>query len=233
MSNDVIAFIFCRGGSKGLPGKNIRPLGGKPLLAHSIDVAKQCAAIKRVIVSTDDQNIAQIATQYGAEVPMLRPPELANDNSNEWLAWQHAVNELAGQEFSTFISLPATSPLRHVKDVENCLNALTEKIDMVVTVTPARNNPWYSMIKLDEEGLAQKVIEQGFTRRQDAPAVYDCTGVAYVTRPEYIRSASGVYGGRVKPVVIPAERAVDIDDEFDFFIAESLWQKQAKLAEAS
>jgi len=224
MARDAIAFIFCRGGSKGLPGKNIRLLDGKPLLAYSIETAIACPSIRRVIVSTDSVEIAEVARTWGAEVPFLRPSSLADDNSNEWLAWRHAVEFLRDQGDipECFVSLPATSPLRSREDVEACISALDESVDIVVTATPSRSNPWYSMIIRDEQGLSKRVIQSEFTRRQDAPAVYDLTGVAFVTTPTYILTAEGVYSGRVKSQIIPSERAVDIDDLHDFRIAEAI-----------
>ncbi|MEH6469998.1 MAG: acylneuraminate cytidylyltransferase family protein [Halopseudomonas sp.] len=223
MKKRCIAFIFARGGSKGLPGKNIKPLNGKPLIAYSIDTAKQCPSIVRIIVSTDDAEIAEVAKRYGAEVPFTRPEELAGDTSSEWDAWRHAVNWVReNDDFDTFVSLPATAPLRSVDDVERCIAAQDADTDMVVTVTPASRSPYFNMVTIDESGFSELVIkpEFGITRRQDAPAVYDMTTVAYVTRPDHILEATGVFSGTVKSVVVPPERAVDIDTALDFKLAE-------------
>ena len=125
----VVAGIFARGGSKGVPRKNIRLIAGKPLIAYAIETARNSALIGRVIVSTDDREIAEVAVKYGAEVPFLRPPELAQDDSPEWLAWQHTVRKLHGDtdgtpKWDVFVSVPATSPLRKVEDVDACIGAL-------------------------------------------------------------------------------------------------------------
>lgn len=223
MKKPCIAFIFARGGSKGLPGKNIKLLKGKPLIAYSIDTAKNCPSINRVIVSTDDAEIAEVARRYGAEVPFIRPAALAGDKSSEWDAWRHAVSWIReSDDFETFVSLPATAPLRSVEDVERCISLLEAGTDMVVTVTPASRSPYFNMVTIDESGFSELVIkpECGITRRQDAPVVYDMTTVAYVTRPSHILEASGVFTGTVKSVVVPAERAVDIDTTLDFKLAE-------------
>jgi CMP-N-acetylneuraminic acid synthetase len=127
----VCVFIFARGGSKGVPGKNIKLLGGKPLIAHSIELAKKCPSVSRVIVSTDSEEIASVARAHGAEVPFLRPKNLADDNSPEWLAWQHAVLEInKDYAFDYFVSLPTTSPFRAVEDVEKALEMIHRHDDV-------------------------------------------------------------------------------------------------------
>lgn len=219
------AFIFARGGSKGVPRKNIKLLGGKPLIAHSIDVALQVKTIQRVVVSTDDPEIADIAKSFGADVPFLRPAHLATDTSAEWLSWQHAVDFVMKEKpFDTFISLPATSPLRSSQDVEKCLAALDSQVDVVVTVKKASNNPYFNMLIQDKEGFSRLVIssEKVITRRQDAPQVFDMTTVAYVTRPDFIKNKTSIFDGKMKSIIIPDERAVDIDNPVDFALAEVL-----------
>ena len=143
----TFAFIFARGSSKELPGKNIRNLNGVPLLAHSILKAKKVKSISRVFVSTDDEAIAKVAIRYGAEV-IERPVELAGDNSPEWLAWRHAIEWLGARNevFDKFISLPTTSPLRSVVDINNCLDKLDNETDIVVTMTETSRSPFFNMV---------------------------------------------------------------------------------------
>jgi len=219
-------FIFARGGSKGIPRKNLRLLGGRPLIAWSIQTAFQCSSIERVIVSTDDEEIAKVARDYGAEVPFIRPKELAQDNSSEWSAWRHAIEFLysEGEVFDKFISLPATAPLRSVEDVEKCINALGSDTDVVVTVKKSDRSPYFNMVTLDEEGFASLALtpEKAVVRRQDAPVVYDMTTVCYVTRPQFVLDHCGLFSGRVRPVVVPEDRAIDIDNFIDFKLAEFL-----------
>ena len=147
MTQRTFAFIFARGGSKGLPGKNIKDLGGLPLLAHGIRLAQAMDRVERVFVSTDDDQIAAVATQFGADV-IDRPAALATDTASEWMAWQHAIEHVRalGLDFDVFLSLPATSPLRNAQDVGNCLDALQADIDIVITVTPSARSPYFNMI---------------------------------------------------------------------------------------
>lgn len=219
-------FIFARGGSKGVPGKNIRPLGGIPLIGHAIKAGRESGLLDRIIVSTDDEDIAQTATALGAEVPFMRPAELAQDTSSEWLAWQHAVNQL--DDFDLFVSLPCTAPLRTGDDVRRCIETFEAgHCDMVITACEAERHPSFNMITMDDNGYAAIAMPAAtnITRRQDAPPIYDVTTVCYVTTPAFIRQHSGVFQGRVKAIQIPPERAVDIDTELDFAFAEFLMER--------
>lgn len=224
----VYAFVFARGGSKGLPGKNIKPLGGIPLIGHSIRLAQQLDTVEKIFVSTDCDQIADVARSFSAAV-IKRPEALASDTASEWLAWQHAIEFVRGQglSFKTFLSLPATSPLREKEDVERCLSELDEHADMVVTVTPAARSPYFNMLVRADDGISEVMLKsENIRRRQDAPLGYDMSTVAYVARPEFILSNTGVFSGRVKSVIVPKERAVDIDDEYDFRVAEALYKEK-------
>jgi CMP-N-acetylneuraminic acid synthetase len=231
---EIVALICARGGSKGLPGKNIRPLAGRPLIAWAISHARAVPRIGRIIVSTDSEQIAAVAREAGAEVPFLRPAELARDDSSEWLAWRHALNylkESSGAYPDTLIAVPATAPLRTPTDLETCLDDFAKGgADIVFTVTDARRNPYFSMVKRDADGTVGLVIPpQGSVfRRQDAPVVYDITPVAYVAKPEYVMTRTGLFEGRSRVVHIPPERAVDIDTPLDFRIAEFLLSSNAR-----
>jgi len=222
----VIAFIFARGGSKGLPGKNIRLLSGKPLIAWSINQSQAVKRIQRVIVSTDSEEIAKVALNYGAEVPFIRPAELANDVSPEWMAWRHALNYLLKKEGTlpdVMLSLPATAPLRSPLDIENCLDEFEKgKADMVITVTEAHRSPYFNMVQYNVDGTVGLVIkpQSEITRRQDSPKVYDMATVAYVIRPEFVITHNSHFQGRVRAVHVPRERAIDIDTLLDFQMAE-------------
>jgi len=222
------AFIFARGGSKGLPGKNIRPLGGKPLIAWSIEHAQAVRRIDRVIVSTDSEEIARVAREYGAEVPFARPAELATDESPEWLAWRHALKYLGDSENGlpeAMVSVPTTAPLRLPVDIENCLDRFENgDADMVITVTKANRSPYFNMVKAHPDGTVGLVIppDAAIARRQDVPTVFDMATVAYVARPEFVLTHNAIFEGRVLSVDVPAERALDIDTLLDFQVAECL-----------
>jgi N-acylneuraminate cytidylyltransferase len=221
------AFIFARGGSKGLPRKNLLEIAGIPLVSHSIRMAAEIAAIDAIFVSTEDREIASVARDHGATV-IDRPAELATDFAPEWLAWRHAVawvEEEVGP-FERFVSLPATAPLRSATDVERCLAGLTPSTDLVLTVTAARRNPWFNMVVADADGRVRPVnAGDEVSRRQDAPAVFDVATVAYATRPAYICGAPGLWAGVVRAVEVPAARAIDIDDQLDFAIARFLFEQ--------
>lgn len=225
-----VVFIFARGGSKGVPGKNIKPLGGKPLIAHAIKIGLATPTVETVIVSTDDLAIAEVARAHGAEVPFMRPLDLALDNSPEWIAWRHAINWYRDHrgEFDVFVSLPTTSPFRSVQDVENTIQALTsaEDVDIAITVSEANRSPYFNMVKVDSNGYSQLVIppKSDVFRRQDAPEVFDITTVAYAARPQFVLEAGSIFAGRVKAVQVPKERSLDIDTPFDFMVAEALAQ---------
>lgn len=220
------AFIFARGGSKGLPGKNIKPLAGKPLLRYSIDTALASDLIEQVFVSTDDQAIAEVAIEGGA-ILIERPNELATDQSPEWLSWRHAV-EWATEHYGSFdgfVSLPATSPLRSQDDVEAAiLKRQAETADICIAVTPASRSPYFNMVKYNKAGFVELVNqpEGEVSRRQDAPQVFDITTVVYATTPEFVLNNYGLFSGNVASIEVPKARAVDIDDIYDFRLAEAI-----------
>lgn len=230
----TFAFTFARGGSKGLPAKNIRVMAGKPLLAHAIEAAKAIEQIEQVYVSTDSAQIAKVAAGCGALV-IDRPAELAQDDSPEWFAWQHAIRHVQDTHgtFDRFISLPTTAPLRTPQDIKDCLAALDNRTDMVVTMTPAHRSPWFNMAKADKNGYLSTLVtaEKPPTRRQDVPEGFDLTTLAYVARPEFILAHHNMWQGRVKGVLIPPERAIDIDTEFDFKVAEFLMREKQRHAQ--
>lgn len=222
----IYGFVFARGGSKGLPGKNIRDFCGKPLLAWSLDSAWSSCLFERLIVSTDSPEIAETARTYGAETPFMRPAELAGDSAVEWLAWRHALENLP--QFDVFVSLPATAPLRRPETIKRCVDLyLQGGADLVLTVSPAQRHPSFNMVFLDEESEANLILPpiEMVTRRQDARPAYDVSTVCYVTSPDFIRSHIGPFSGRTKAVVVAAEEAVDIDTPLDFAMAEFLFQQ--------
>ena len=232
----VTAFIFARGGSKGLPDKNIRPLLVKPLIAWSIEQALAVEEISRVIVSTDSKKIARVAEKFGAEVPFLRPAELAADDSPELLAWRHGIRFLEESESKIpefIVSVPATSPLREPGDIRRCIQEYEghrNAVDVIVTVTDAHRNPYFNMVKIVDDGLIQVAVQatRNIRRRQDAAPVFDLTTVAYVARASFILENDAIFNGLVRSVHVPVERSIDIDTALDFDIAEFLMKRQLK-----
>lgn len=226
------AFIFARGGSKGLPGKNIKLLADKPLIAYSIDVALQVKGIESVFVSTDDENIAKVAREYGAQV-IKRPMELAQDDSPEWLAWRHAIQWTIDNHgpFDGFVSLPPTSPLRCKEDVEAAISKRENSgADICISVTPSARSPYFNMVKIAPDGAVRLVISpsDNVQRRQDAPTVFDITTVVYATTTEFVMKNYGIFSGSVVAIEVPKHRAVDIDDIYDFRMAEAILGERDK-----
>ena len=225
---DVVGFIFARSGSKGLPGKNTLPIAGKPLIAWSIECALKVSRIKRLIVSTDSPEIAEIAVQYGAEAPFIRPSRLATDNSAEWDSWKHGLNymmESTGTLPKTMVSIPPVAPLRAPIDIENCLTEFDKGFsDIVISVTESRRSPYFNMVKTLPDGSYGLVSpsESLIYRRQDVPIVYDMTTVCYVANSEFVLSHESMFEGQVGAVQVPTERSIDIDTPLDFKVAEFL-----------
>lgn len=229
---NIIALICARSGSRGVPGKNIKLLGGKPLIVRTINQIKEINEISRIFVSTESKEIANIAVDAGAEVPFMRPKKLAEDDAPEWLVWRHAlenINRIEGGYPDIVIIVPVTSPLRTPEDIKKCLIEYKKgNADIIITVTRSHRNPYFNMVKINEDGTASRVIEpiENITRRQDTPEVYDMTTVAYVTSPKFIIEKDSIFAGKVRHVHIPIERALDIDTPLDFKIAELLLSKE-------
>jgi CMP-N-acetylneuraminic acid synthetase len=222
-------FIFARGGSKGLPRKNIKKLDGKPLIQYSIEAALSSTLLDELFVSTDDQEIAEIAKSLGAVI-INRPKELASDTSPEWLSWQHGINWVKDNygEFDEFVSLPTTSPLRSVIDIDSAIKQ-RQKLngDVCIAVTSTNHSPYFNMVKFNSDNLVEILQPEigNFSRRQDVPEVFNVTTVVYVATPDFILQSDGIFSGRVCSIIVPKERAVDIDDIHDFEFAEYLLGK--------
>lgn len=233
ISPKIVAFIFARGGSRGVPRKNVLPVGDIPLVGRSIIAAKAIARVSRIILSTDDNEVANIGRAYGAEVPFTRPAELASDTASELDAWRHAITWVRDNDgqFDIFVSLPTVSPLRNYADVDRCIDLLlnSPNTDIVITVTEARRSPYFNMVRLDKDGFANLAAGDGGTvRRQDAPVLYDMATVAYVARPNYIMRARRLFDGKVKAVIVSDRSAIDIDTPLDLEIANFLASEEIK-----
>jgi len=228
----TFAFIFVRSGSKGLPGKNTKLLLGKPLLAYSIECAHSIRDINRVFVSTDSADIADIALEYGAEVPFIRPADLAGDDSSEWDAWRHAVSFVSDniESFDCFVSLPATAPCREYHDVKSCIEMLCPDTDIVITGSKSGHHPAFNMVKLDNNISDCSRFLDGDTvyRRQQVQQPFNMSTVAYVTRPDYILNTNSIWDGVVKLKQISKLSAIDIDDIEDFRMAELILKDRAR-----
>ena len=225
----TIATICARGGSKGLPRKNVLPYAGRPLIAHSIEQALGCPLIDGVYVSTDDDEIADIARQCGAQVPYTRPAELASDQAAKIPAIEHMVAflEQQGETIRTIVDLQPTSPLRTQEDLQAAIG-MAGQADLIVTVTEPSHNPYYSLVEVQPDGTLRISKPAEFVRRQDAPAVWGLNGSIYVWQRAALRQAAlhGFWTVSIRPSVMPRERSVDIDDALDFEWAQWLYHRQ-------
>ena len=224
----TIATICARGGSTGLPGKNIRALLGKPLIVYTIEHALRTVGIDRVFVSTDDAAIADIAREAGAEVPFLRPPHLATSTAPKLPVIRHLVDtvERMGLTVDRVVDLDPTSPLRSVEDISTCLSLLDSHTDLVITGYLAEKNPYFNMVEVSSEGNARlsKTVSGGVASRQQAPAVYAMNASVYVWWRRTLEV--GIWDGLVRLHVMPRERSIDIDSQLDFDLVQILMERR-------
>ena len=225
----IVATVCARGGSTGVPGKNIKMLCDKPLIAHTIEQALSCSIIDEVYVSTDCNEIADVAKQFGAQVPFIRPASLATSEAGKIPVIQHLSDHLLsiGLDHETIIDLDPTSPLRERSDIEACANILDESCDVVLTGCSSSKNPYFNMIEEKEDGYFGLVIpgHSSVVSRQAAPPMYDMNGSVYVWHRKSLKK--GLWGGKAKFYNMPPERSVDIDSELDFKLVEMLMRERA------
>lgn len=217
----TLALIPARGGSKGIPRKNCRLLAGKPLIAWSIEAALASPFIDSVVVSTEDQEIAEISLEYGALVPFMRPSELAQDDSPGMAPVLHALTMLP--EFDHILLLQPTSPLRTVIEINRCIEfAIAQKANAIVSVCESAQSPYW-MYELDATNHLSKLIANNdITRRQELPTVYSLNGALYFARTEWLHKAQTFLTDETLGFVMPLEQSLDIDTPFDWKIAELL-----------
>ncbi|MEA5143326.1 MAG: acylneuraminate cytidylyltransferase family protein [Oscillibacter sp.] len=223
----MIALIPARGGSKGLPGKNIRPLCGKPLIAYTIEAARSAASVDRVIVTTDSPEIAAIAREYGAEVPFLRPAALAGDTSSAVDVYLHAVEYLmaeGGEKIDKFLVLLPTVPLRSAADIDGAVRLLREKNATTVLSVKEAAIPLQWYLELSEQRIVPPAAAV-MKNRQDQKEYCIPNGAVYVLDYGYLKEHRSYYSDRTFAYQMPPERSVDIDALFDFELAEFILEK--------
>lgn len=219
---DTLFVIPARGGSKGLPGKNIKDLCGKPLIAYSIDVARAFADDEHICVSTDSEEIKRVVEDYGLTVPFIRPAYLATDTASSNDVLIHAVNyfEMLGREYKRLVLLQPTSPLRSIEDVSGSLTLYSDDIDMVVSVT--KSHAPAVLCNDDEEGYVQLVFNNNAAGRQELQDMYEFNGAVYVMNIQALLK-KGIAGFTKKvKYVMSKEHSVDIDDIIDFKLVETM-----------
>jgi CMP-N-acetylneuraminic acid synthetase len=230
----ILCVIPARGGSKGIKNKNIKRLAGKPLLAWSIEHAKESKLIDRAIVSTDSKKIADVAKKFGGDVPFLRPKEFAQDTTPMYPVLQHAVAEieqLENKKVDIILLLDPTSPTRFAADIDVCIKkCVDENFDTVITAFESDYNPYFNMIELDDKGQTRLVItpQKPIYRRQDAPKVYCIGSDIYAIKRATVMDDNLVIGKRTGAVIVPKEQTGGIDDLIVFKIKEAIIKRRVK-----
>lgn len=237
-TTDVLTVIPARAGSKSIPRKNLAVIGGKPLVVHAIEQARAARHLSRVLVSTEDEHIAGVARQAGAEVPWLRPVALAADETSMLAVIQHVLEQLQARERwrpEAVLILQPTSPLRRPEDIDAAIALLRERnADSVVSVVevPHQFRPG-SLMELRGDRLVSPADGQPVLRRQDKPVVYARNGPAVLAVRRHVIEQGRLYGERCLPLVMPPERSVDIDGPFELMLAEFLFQRNATTSDGT
>jgi CMP-N,N'-diacetyllegionaminic acid synthase len=218
-----LAIIPARSGSKGLKDKNIRPLNGKPLMAYTIEAAIESGVFDKVVVSTDSQIYAEIAKDYGAEVPFLRPEHLAGDSvaTNDVIFDLLQKLKTAGFKFDSIMILQPTSPLRTSEDIKKAMDLLLEKkANAVVSVCETEHSPLYTATIPDDLRMDGFIKPDIAFRRQDLPKYYRLNGALYLTKIDYFHKYGDLYKEECYAYIMDKQKSIDIDDAFDFLLAE-------------
>lgn len=225
--SDILCTICARGGSKGVKNKNIRPIAGLPLIAHTINQAKECGLFKHIVVSTDSDEIASTAQKYGAEVFFKRDSALASDTAGKLAVIRDALlksQEYYKRKFDYIIDLDATSPLRLSSDISQAYEQfMRDDNDILITATPSRRSPYFNLIEeIDGKINLSKTLPNQILRRQDAPATYDMNASIYIWKSQVLLNCDTLFTPKTGLYVMPANRSIDIDDELDFMIVEHI-----------
>lgn len=229
--------ICARGGSKGVKGKNIRPLLGKPLIAYTIEQAQRSGLFDVIAVSSDSEFILEAARQAGADQLISRPDELATDTAAKLPVIRHCVStveRVSGQRFATLVDLDATSPLRSVQDIRDAVALLEDTgVGNVITAMPSRRSPYFNLVEVNAAGVVglSKPLQAGIVRRQDAPLCYDMNASIYVWQHDALFDGDSVFRADTRLHVMPEERSIDIDSELDFRLVELLMRERLAAAD--
>ena len=232
MNSHLLCTIGMRGGSKGVPDKNLRKLSGKPLMAYTIEQALKSKLFEHVVVSTDSEEIAKMARSFGAEAWFLRPSEMATDDVSKLPAIRHAFLESErhyGLKFDVLVDLDVTSPLRLIKDITGAYEQFVrEDADILITANPSRKSPYFNMVE-NVNGLIQivKQPDKSIIRRQDAPQVFDMNASIYIWKRKALLGYDTLFTNKTALYVMPEERSVDIDTELDWNFVEYIIGKSA------
>jgi N-acylneuraminate cytidylyltransferase len=227
MNSDTLVVIPARGGSKGIPGKNIKPLNNKPLIQYTIEVARSIFDDNQIIVSTDEVKIASVVEELGLKVPFIRPDSLATDTAGTYEVLLHALKyvEDEGYHPNTLVLLQPTSPFRKQQHVREALALYTPDVDMVVSVKETKSNPYYVLYEEDRSGFLRKSKSGNFTRRQDCPLVWEFNGAIYVINIKSLKRSPINKFERVVKFQMDEISSLDIDNQLDWMLAELCLRK--------
>jgi CMP-N,N'-diacetyllegionaminic acid synthase len=229
----ILGTICCRGGSKGVPGKNLRLLNGIPLIGHTILQAKDCKLIDELIISTDSEAIGNVALEFGGSFPFLRPSDLASDVASKWPVFIHALEffeKQSGKTVDYLVDMDVTVPLKTGFDIERAIQLALSRtdVDVVITGYEPERNPYFNMMEIDENGYSKivKKSDKPIVRRQDSPTVYSLSPAAYVIKKSALYEYEHWSKAKCLISPMPRERAIDIDSEFDFQLIEFILQNK-------
>ena len=223
----ILFVIPARGGSKGIPGKNIKPMGGIPLICRSIDIARKFVDDKDICITTDSDEITDVVKQHGMEVPFKRPDYLATDTASSYDVLIHALDfyKEKGIEYDWMVLLQPTTPFRKEEDLLKMLEMMNDDLDMVVSVKQAETNPYYNCYALNEEGYLQKFIKPqtgGYGRQAVRPLIYEKNGSVYVIKIDSLRKQKINEFEKVHIYEMSKEYSIDLDEPLDWIFAEAV-----------
>jgi CMP-N,N'-diacetyllegionaminic acid synthase len=225
----ILYLIPARAGSKGLPGKNIKILGDKPLIVHTIDFAlKNINEEDELCISSNDEKVLDIAKNLGINVPFVRPDELSSDTANSYDVIMHALKQYEDkkQYFDLVLLLQPTSPFRSQEDFYNLIQSFDDEVDMVVSVKKSKESPYFTLFEESSSGFLEKSKKGSFLRRQDCPPVYAFNGSMYLMSVNSLKKMPISEFKKIKKVIMPEERSVDIDTLADWVLTEYYLDKK-------
>jgi len=224
-----LLLIPARSGSKGVPGKNIKPLYGRPLIYYTLDAAKSVASAEDICVSSDSDEIIQMVMAYGLDVPFKRPGSLATDTAGSYEVILHAIHfyEQRGKLYDRVVLLQPTSPFRTGTHIREALALYQPGLDMVVSVRMSHANPYFNLFEENPEGLLTRSKSGNFVRRQDCPAVYEYNGAIYIMNVESLKKGPHSQFSKIRKYVMTEEDSIDIDTKFDWMIAEAILSERS------
>ena len=225
-----LVIIPARGGSKGIPGKNIKELNGKPLIQYTIDAAREVFEDEEICVSTDAEEIKEVVEKLGLKVPFLRPASLATDQATTYDVLLHALEYYENNSYSpdVVILLQATSPLRNAQHIKEALHEYKKEYDMLVSVSLTKSNPYYVLFEENDAGWLKKSKSGNFTRRQDCPDVWEYNGALYIINTASLKKGDFSTFQKIKKYVMDPSLSIDLDDMLDWKICELLLKEQEK-----